>query len=290
MDISSFLLFEATGDSETGCFDPAIPVIVEGEDDDAESCSCYTATEFLPGVGELSGLEHKADVAGDDDAESCSCDTATEFLPGVGELSGLEHKASVVGDDDDDDDEGEVVELQKDDGLHKICGDEYNDYRRFNGVGKRGKKSYSVSVDSTETLKEKNSPTTILKAANLSEGVVLNDINRNPCNPNRAILKQKLSNQGNEASLEVPLLAFQLCNLAEILSMTGVQSLIVSLLEIKDWRRDSGYRGYRRERRASGGSLLEAAAPVGSWMLHWGLRNPNITGSRPLDQNRPNCY
>ncbi|KAE8703533.1 RNA-binding protein-defense related 1 isoform 1 [Hibiscus syriacus] len=115
IDISSFLLFEATGDSETGCIDPAMSVV----------------------------------VVDDDDAESCSCDTTPEFLPGVRELSGLEHKASV-----DDDEEGEVVELQKEDALHKICRDEY-DHRRFNGVGK-GEKSSPVSVDSTETLNQKN--------------------------------------------------------------------------------------------------------------------------------------
>ncbi|GMI69391.1 hypothetical protein like AT3G62990 [Hibiscus trionum] len=79
IDISSFLLFEATGDSETGCFEPAMSAVVV-----------------------------------DDDAESCSCDTtAPELLPGVGELNGLEHKASVG------DDEGEVVELQMEAPLHK---------------------------------------------------------------------------------------------------------------------------------------------------------------------------
>ncbi|KAK8509885.1 hypothetical protein V6N13_093725 [Hibiscus sabdariffa] len=116
IDISPFLLFEATGDSETGWSDPAISV-----DDD-------------------------------DDAESCSCDTSPEFIPGVRGLNGLEHKASVG--DDEEEEEGEVVELRTEAGLHKNRRD---GHRRFKGgVREKGKKSSSVSVDSAKHLKDKN--------------------------------------------------------------------------------------------------------------------------------------
>ncbi|KAL4376698.1 hypothetical protein GQ457_02G002980 [Hibiscus cannabinus] len=119
IDISPFLLFEATGDSETGCSGPAISVDDIADDDD-------------------------------DDAESCSCDTTPEFIPGVrGRLNGLEHKASVG-----DEEEGEVVELRTEAGLHKNRRD---GHRRFNGgVREKGKKSSSVSVDSAKHLKDKN--------------------------------------------------------------------------------------------------------------------------------------
>ncbi|KAL4369174.1 hypothetical protein GQ457_05G002490 [Hibiscus cannabinus] len=115
IDISSFLLLEATGDSETLCFDPAMSVDEDDDDDD-------------------------------DDAESCSCDT-----PGVRELNELEQKANVG---DEEEEEGKVVELQKEPGLHKNCRNG-SDHQSFNGVGK-GKKPSSASVDSPETLNEKN--------------------------------------------------------------------------------------------------------------------------------------
>ncbi|KAK8718063.1 hypothetical protein V6N13_045309 [Hibiscus sabdariffa] len=120
IDISPFLLFEATGDSETGCSDPAISVDDNDDDDDD-----------------------------DDDAESCSCDTTPELLPGVRGLNGLKHKASVG----DEEEEGEVVELQKEAGLHKNRRD---GHRRFTGGVRKGKKSSSVSVDSAKHLKDKN--------------------------------------------------------------------------------------------------------------------------------------
>ncbi|KAK8486221.1 hypothetical protein V6N13_002885 [Hibiscus sabdariffa] len=113
IDISCFLLLEATGDSETLCFDPAM-----SDDDDAESCSCDT-----PGVRELNELEQKANV-GDED-------------------------------EDEDEEEGKVVELQKEPRLHKNCREDGSDHQGFNGVGK-GKKPSSASVDSPETLNEKN--------------------------------------------------------------------------------------------------------------------------------------
>ncbi|KAK8654299.1 hypothetical protein V6N13_128270 [Hibiscus sabdariffa] len=120
IDISCFLLLEATGDSETLCFDPAMSVVDDDDDDD-------------------------------DDAESCSCDT-----PGVRELNELEQKVNVGEEDDEEEEEeeGKVVELQKEPGLHKNCRDG-SDHQSFNGVGK-GKKPSSASVDSPETLNEKN--------------------------------------------------------------------------------------------------------------------------------------
>ncbi|PPS20041.1 hypothetical protein GOBAR_AA00533 [Gossypium barbadense] len=59
VDVSSFLLFEATGDSESGCSsDPAMVDIShddDGDDDDAESCSCDIAPDVVHGVGEVGG-------------------------------------------------------------------------------------------------------------------------------------------------------------------------------------------------------------------------------------------
>ncbi|KAB1997197.1 hypothetical protein ES319_D12G008900v1 [Gossypium barbadense] len=120
IDISSYLLLEATGDSESGCcFDPAMSVI--NHDDDGD----------------------------DDDAESCSCDTTTsDVVHGVREVNRFEQKAN--DDDDDDDDDGEVVEMRKEVRLHKKCRDD----RRFNGGAAKDEKS--STVDSTKTLKEKN--------------------------------------------------------------------------------------------------------------------------------------
>ncbi|MBA0804295.1 hypothetical protein Gohar_003886, partial [Gossypium harknessii] len=91
IDISSYLLFEATGDSESGCcFDPAMSVINHHDDDDDDD-----------------------DDGDDDDAESCSCDTTTsDVVHGVREVNRFEQKANDE-DDDDDDDDGEVVEMRK---------------------------------------------------------------------------------------------------------------------------------------------------------------------------------
>ncbi|XWS46739.1 hypothetical protein CRYUN_Cryun14cG0093900 [Craigia yunnanensis] len=116
IDVSSFLLFEATGDSEAGCFDPAMSVINHAEDDDAESCSC---------------------------------DTTSDFLPGVRKLNSLEDKATVDDDHHEDEEDGEVVE-QKEVRVYKKCRD---DHQRINGVAKE-KKSSAVSVDSTKTMNE----------------------------------------------------------------------------------------------------------------------------------------
>ncbi|XWS36230.1 hypothetical protein CRYUN_Cryun20dG0067500 [Craigia yunnanensis] len=116
VDISSFLLFEATGDSETGCFDPAMSVINHAEDDDAESCSCDTTSGFLPGVRELNSLEDKANI-GDDHHE--------------------------------DEEDGEVVE-QKEVRVYKK---RRVDHQRNNGVAKE-KKLSAISVDSTKTMNE----------------------------------------------------------------------------------------------------------------------------------------
>ncbi|XWS76483.1 hypothetical protein CRYUN_Cryun01aG0180200 [Craigia yunnanensis] len=116
VDVSSFFLFEATGDSEAGCFDPAMSVINHAEDDDAESCSC---------------------------------DTTSDFLPGVRELNSLEEKLANVDDYNEDEEDGEVVE-QKEVHLYKKCRDD----KRINGVVAKEKKLSAVSVDSTETMNE----------------------------------------------------------------------------------------------------------------------------------------
>ncbi|XP_022771045.1 uncharacterized protein LOC111314187 [Durio zibethinus] len=120
-DVSSFLLFEATGDSEAGFFDPAVSVVNHAEEDD------------------------------NDDAESCSCDTTSDFLPGVRELDSLENKLANVGDDDhhEDEEDGEVVE-QEEVHLYKKCRDD----QRINGVVAKEKKLSAVSVDSTKTMNE----------------------------------------------------------------------------------------------------------------------------------------
>ncbi|XP_022758130.1 uncharacterized protein LOC111305150 [Durio zibethinus] len=120
VDVSSFLLFEATGDSEAGCFDPAMSVVDRAENDD------------------------------DDDAESCSCDTTSDFLHGVRQVNSLEDKAN-VDDDDHEVEDGEVVEQQKEVHLYEKCRDD----QRINvgGVAK-GKELSHVSVDSTKTMNE----------------------------------------------------------------------------------------------------------------------------------------
>ncbi|GMI76062.1 hypothetical protein like AT3G62990 [Hibiscus trionum] len=135
VDVSSFLLFEATGDSESGCnSDPAI---------------ADTNGEHHDGNG---------DCGYDDDAESCSCDTVSGSLPGVRETVSLENKFVNVGgdvdvDDDGDDDDG-VVE-QREAQLYKKC---CRDDQRVNGafvVAKENKPSSAVSVEnSNESMNE----------------------------------------------------------------------------------------------------------------------------------------
>ncbi|XVF21873.1 hypothetical protein REPUB_Repub12eG0127000 [Reevesia pubescens] len=129
VDVSSFLLFEATGDSEAGYFDPAMSDFINHADNNDDD---------------------------DDDAESCSCDTTTSdfLLPGVGnQLNyGLEDKANVDGDDHHEDEEdGEVVEQQKEIHLYEKCRD---DQRINGGVANEKKSSSAVSVDSTKTMNE----------------------------------------------------------------------------------------------------------------------------------------
>ncbi|GMI85798.1 hypothetical protein like AT3G62990 [Hibiscus trionum] len=124
IDASSFLLFEATGDSESGCnFDPAVADINGEDDDDAESCSCDT---ILPGVREIDSLKNKfANVGGDVD----------------------------VDDDCGGDDDG-VVEQREVQLYNKCCRDE----QRVNGVlvaKDKKKPSSTVSVEnSNETMNE----------------------------------------------------------------------------------------------------------------------------------------
>ncbi|KAH1107192.1 hypothetical protein J1N35_010960 [Gossypium stocksii] len=129
VDVSSFLLFEATGDSESGCSsDPAMVDI--SHDDDGDD---------------------------DDDAESCSCDTAPDVVHGVREVGGsLKNKfANVVEgaddeDDDDDDDDG-VVEQKEVQLYKKSCRDD----ERIKGVGVgKEKKSSSSAENSSETMNE----------------------------------------------------------------------------------------------------------------------------------------
>ncbi|XVF72523.1 hypothetical protein PTKIN_Ptkin12aG0128100 [Pterospermum kingtungense] len=132
VDVSSFLLFEATGDSEAGCcFDPA-----------------------------LSAINPAEDHVDDDDAESCSFDATSDDLLPAGvfrELNSLEYKrANVVGDDDlihEDEEDGEVVDQQEVHNLYKKCRD---DQRFINGVAAKEKKSSAVSVDSSMSEMEKN--------------------------------------------------------------------------------------------------------------------------------------
>ncbi|KAE8685208.1 RNA-binding protein-defense related 1 isoform 1 [Hibiscus syriacus] len=132
VDVSSFLLFEATGDSESGChYDPAM-VDINGEHDDD-------------------------DHDYDDDAESCSCDTVSGSLPGVREIVSLENKfMNVDGDvdvgDDEDDDDGVVEQMEVQ--LYKKC---CRDDQRVNGVfvAKENKPSSAVSVEnSNKTMNE----------------------------------------------------------------------------------------------------------------------------------------
>ncbi|KAK8639551.1 hypothetical protein V6N13_137926 [Hibiscus sabdariffa] len=129
VDVSSFLLFEATGDSESGCnSDPAIAAINDDYHDYA------------------------------DDAESCSCDTVSGYLPGLRKIVSLENKSVNVGgnfdaDDDADDDDG-VVEQREVQLYEKCCRD---DQRVNNGafVAKENNPSSAVSVEnSNETMNE----------------------------------------------------------------------------------------------------------------------------------------
>ncbi|KAE8679610.1 hypothetical protein F3Y22_tig00111398pilonHSYRG00209 [Hibiscus syriacus] len=127
VDVSSFFLFEATGDSESGgSFDAAMADINgEDDDDDAESCSCETV---LPGVIEIDSLKNKfANIGGDD------VYVGVDF------------------DDDDEDDDG-VVE-QREVQLYKKCC--RNDQRVGVCVAKEKKPSTDVSVEnSNETMNE----------------------------------------------------------------------------------------------------------------------------------------
>ncbi|MBA0826478.1 hypothetical protein Goarm_011324 [Gossypium armourianum] len=128
VDVSSFLLLEATGDSESGCSsDPAMVDISHDDDDDD-----------------------------DDDAESCSCDTAPDVVHGVREIGGsLKNKfANVVegvDDEDDDDDDDGVVEQKEVQLYKKGCRDD----ERIKGVGVgKEKKSSSSAENSSETMNE----------------------------------------------------------------------------------------------------------------------------------------
>ncbi|KAB2069959.1 hypothetical protein ERO13_A08G116000v2 [Gossypium hirsutum] len=129
VDVSSFLLFEATGDSESGCSsDPAMVDISHDDDGD------------------------------DDDAESCSCDIAPDVVHGVGEVGGsLKNKfANVVegvNDEDDDDDDDGVVEQKEVQLYKKSCRDD----QRIKGVGVGKEKKSSSSAEnsnSSETMNE----------------------------------------------------------------------------------------------------------------------------------------
>ncbi|MBA0709324.1 hypothetical protein Golax_024362 [Gossypium laxum] len=131
VDVSSFLLFEATGDSESGCSsDPAMVDISHDDDGD--------------------------DDDDDDDAESCSCDTAPDVVHGVREIGGsLKNKfANVVegvDDEDDDDDDDGVVEQKEGQLYKKGCRDD----ERIKGVGVgKEKKSSSSAENSSETMNE----------------------------------------------------------------------------------------------------------------------------------------
>ncbi|MBA0610999.1 hypothetical protein Godav_011720 [Gossypium davidsonii] len=131
VDVSSFLLFEATGDSESGCSsDPAMVDISHDDDGD--------------------------DDDDDDDAESCSCDTAPDVVHGVREIGGsLKNKfANVVegvDDEDDDDDDDGVVEQKEVQLYKKGCRDD----ERIKGVGVgKEKKSSSSAENSSETMNE----------------------------------------------------------------------------------------------------------------------------------------
>lgn len=126
VDVSSFLLFEATGDSEAGCFDPALSAAAKDDDDD------------------------------DDDAESCS---SSDLLPAgtVMELKySLDEKLSANDGYDDhdhyeDEEDGEVVDQIKEVHFYKKCRD---DHQRSIINGSVVAKETSVSVDSTKTMNE----------------------------------------------------------------------------------------------------------------------------------------
>ncbi|XVE77706.1 hypothetical protein DITRI_Ditri13aG0084400 [Diplodiscus trichospermus] len=126
VDVSSFLLFEATGDSEAGCFDPAAMSVTHHAEEEEEEEE-------------------------EEDAESCSCNGTSEFSPGVRQHNSLEEKAKGGDDHHEDEEDGEVVD-QKEVGVYKKCRD---DHRQINGVAKEEKASSAVSVDSTETMNEK---------------------------------------------------------------------------------------------------------------------------------------
>ncbi|KAL4307969.1 hypothetical protein GQ457_01G053500 [Hibiscus cannabinus] len=80
VDLSYFLHLEATGDSEAGYFDPAMPAVINHDQNDDN----------------------------DGDAESCSCeyDTTSDLLHMVIELN-------YSLDDDDNEEDGEVVDQEK---------------------------------------------------------------------------------------------------------------------------------------------------------------------------------
>ncbi|KAK8532558.1 hypothetical protein V6N13_131878 [Hibiscus sabdariffa] len=133
VDVSSFLLFEATGDSESGC-------------------------NSDPAIADINGQHYNDDDYHDydDDAESCSCDTVSGYLPGVREIVSLENKSVNVGgdfDDGDDDDDDGVVEQREVQLYEKCCRDD----QRVNGafVAKEKNPSSAVSLEnSNETMNE----------------------------------------------------------------------------------------------------------------------------------------
>ncbi|OMO77823.1 hypothetical protein CCACVL1_14784 [Corchorus capsularis] len=126
VDVSSFFLFEAIGDSEAGCnFDPAIAVSDEDGDDDD-----------------------------DDDAESCSCDTSDYYnlrAPVRNQVNGLEEIRADVDDQEEYEEDGEVVDQKME--VHHLF-EKCRNNQRVNGVVAKNQQKSVVSVDSSKPMNE----------------------------------------------------------------------------------------------------------------------------------------
>ncbi|GKV12036.1 hypothetical protein SLEP1_g23240 [Rubroshorea leprosula] len=119
VDVSSFFLFEATGDSEAGVSDPGMPVVYHSDEDD-----------------------------GDEDAESCICDGSD--LPVVNKIYGGDHAlrgCDAEEEDDEEEENGEVVEQEEVQGCQK--------WRSDQRIGSPEEQKSTVSVDSKKTMNER---------------------------------------------------------------------------------------------------------------------------------------
>ncbi|CAK7348226.1 unnamed protein product [Dovyalis caffra] len=125
VDVSSFLLVEATGDSEvdSDANMASIDLVDDADDDDAESCCC--------------------------DSSDHSC--ASDFINGArSEVEAYNVNCHVVDDADDDDDDDEEEEEEQEKGVHV-----YQSWVEHGHVGLPMKQKSCVSADSAkESLNE----------------------------------------------------------------------------------------------------------------------------------------